>query len=158
MVSMARLQARSVFGRGKRQANATAHLVAFERLAESTLQAVAETRSLMSRMPHDGRPPMVAVARGVAVNGAEVRGSERWAASKRQRQECTRIIGLPLWLTSALDTDTIARHWPLHVETFAVATETAPKGKRRAPKVNAKAERAAAHRAIAGTIRMGEQD
>lgn len=157
-VSLARLQGRAVFGRGTRQRNAASHLNAFAARFEQADSAHRQTVSLMSRAPHDGRPAMVGVERGVAVNGGEVRGSERWASSRRTRQEVTRIIGLPLWLTSALDTDTLRRVWPLHVETFTVATEKAPKTKPRAARVNAQAERAARLRGIAGTIRMAEQD
>lgn len=147
-----------MFGRGKRQGNAVAHLRAFERLYEQQAQQRQEVVSLMSRAPHDGRPAMVAVPRGVAVNGGETRASETWHSSRHSSSETVAIRGLPLWLTAAFDTDTIRRHWPHSVSVFAVPAERAPKGKRQQRQADPSEQRAARLRAAAGTIRMGEQD
>lgn len=161
MTPLTRLQHRSLYGRSKRNRNAAAHLAAFERLYEQQAQQRRQTVSLMSRAPHDGRPAMVAVPRGIAVNGSETRASETWHSSKHSSSETTAIRGLPLWLTAAFDTATIVRLWPSHVtvfETAASGTETAAKGNRQARQANPSQQRAARLRAAAGTIRMAEQD
>lgn len=159
-VSLDRLQGRAVFGRGKRQGNAVAHLRAFERLYEQQAQQRQQTVSLMSRAPHDGRPAMVAVPRGVAVNGGETRASETWHSSRHSSSETVAIRGLPLWLTAAFDTDTIQRLWPdsVTVLTAQSGSERQSSGKRQQRQASPAESRRAALRAAAGTIRMGEQD
>ena len=151
MQHITRLQHRAAHAHGARQRNAVAWLLAFERGATLADRAHRQTESLMRRMPHDGRPPAAFEVRSVAVNGQEVRGSTRWRTSKVARDNGRRIVGLPLWVTSALDTDTIERVWPLHVEPMGDTdgTERAPKPTNRKPRVSPSAARAERLRAAA---------
>jgi hypothetical protein len=160
MIKLDRLQRRAVFGSGKRSRNAVAHLQAFERVAERLMHEQAVTRSLMSAdTAHRFNDPRY--ERGTAVTATEIRGSRRWTASRGHSDDVTVIAGLPLWLTSALDTATIARLWPSRVtvmEAAASGTETPPVTRRRARGTDPSTTRAARLRSAAGTIRMGEQD
>jgi hypothetical protein len=68
-----------------------------------------------------------------SVNGTETRASRRWRLTPPTARPAhwsdggVRITGLPLWLVMALDTPTIARHWPAHVTPLADADGREPR-------------------------------
>jgi hypothetical protein len=73
--------------------NVTLHSALVERYEERA-QARAETVWLMSRAPHDGRPPMARTVSPIGVaNAQEVRGAQRW----RKTGKLARQHGLDGW-------------------------------------------------------------
>ena len=100
---------------------------------------------VIAAMRHEGsggRPTLVPAYKSMyasTVNGADTsNATDRWTPTKRAARfpegadtTCYRIVGLPLWLATSFDTDTLARVFPLNVEPMPSA-EKASKTRKRA--------------------------